>query len=179
MVSDTKSVRALSKNTMNQRLSSFQVGPLPTLFYRDDGDLDVDLFGELWASAGLQNKQLKSLIRPEIFSSSDDAGRIRALAQLCERGDWRKGWYQDASARKKGVPPSIQNLAQRYAKQTLPALDMSEDGLGKFFKKAANGKIYPRLEKTGELADFLGQCPERTCAAIDRKKSSDGLGAKE
>ncbi|APA89004.1 hypothetical protein BJG93_27470 [Paraburkholderia sprentiae WSM5005] len=143
---------------MNQRLSSFQVGPLPTFFYRDDGDLDVDLFGELWASAGLQNKQLKSLIRPEIFSSTDDAGRIRALAQLCEKGDWRKGWYQNADARKKGVPPSIQELAHRYAKQTLPALDMYGDGLGKFFKRAANGKIYPRLEKAGDLADFLGQC---------------------
>lgn len=147
-----------AKQKMNQRLPSFQVGPLPIIFYDYDNNLDVAFFSELWASASLQNKQLKSLIRPETFSNTDDVGRMRALAQLCEKEAWRKTWFQDADARKKGVPPSLQALAHIYASKKFPELDMNGNRLGQFFKKVANGRIYPRLEKTGELADFLGQC---------------------
>lgn len=142
-------------------------GKLPALFYDDGGDLDLDFFEILWKETGLGIRRVKSLVRLT-SSSTDDKAKIRALAEHCEKPEWRRDWFLDFFARKRGVPRHISHLAQSYAKNSDPRLDVVHELFQPFFKKALDGRTYPRFDKIPEMVKVLcalfDEAPKATAA---------------
>lgn len=127
---------------------------LPSFFYTCEGELDLGLFEELWKQTGLSIGRIKTLVRMG-SGTNDDSAKIKAFAEHCEKSEWRRSWYLDCVARKKGVPRHICHLALALARKYDSRLDISTPKLSTFFKKSIDGRIYPLLKKVPELAREL------------------------
>lgn len=143
------------------------VGRLPALFYDNDGNLDLDFFEVLWKETGLSIRRVKSLVKLT-SSATDDRAKIRALAEHCEKPEWRRDWFKDFVSRKRGVPRHIAHLALSFSRNVDARLDINHELFRPFFKKALDGKIYPKYEKISELVVLLNslfeEAPKATAA---------------
>src|SRR4051794_38493339 len=117
-------------------------GSLPALFYRDNGNIDIELIADIWNRSVSSLRKMKPLIGPERFSSGSDTERFHALASLAEDRSMRKRWFDDHEAGKKDIVPSFPLLAQRYVLQIAPELDVHSEEMSRAFKKAPYGKLF-------------------------------------
>lgn len=143
------------------------VGRLPALFYDNNGNLDLDFFEILWKETGLSIRRVKSLVKLT-SNATDDRAKIRALAEHCEKPEWRRDWFRDFISKKRGVPRYIAHLAMLFSRNIDARLDIKHELFTPFFKTALDGKIYPKYEKTSELVALLNslcdESPKATAA---------------
>lgn len=131
-----------------------QSGALPSLFYEETGNLNLEFFERLWKETGFGIRRIKSLVKLTNVPD-DDRAKIKAFAEQCEKVEWRRTWYSNYVLKKRGVPRSLAHLALSLAKQNDARLDIKEDSLSGFFKKSLDGRFYPRQDRLSEMAVLL------------------------